>query len=91
MSTVVFWGRFDAVRHHLVTWLRALGRDQPFVLTGIGFDWLEGRFTTAIRDPRALARRFYAFCPDIVDQGTETVAALADELRQSLRLYCCWD
>lgn len=61
------------------------------MLTGIGFDWLEGRFTTAIRDPEALARRFYAFCPDMVEQGTETVAALEDELRRSLHLYCWWD
>lgn len=75
----------------IIAWLRALGRDQPFVLTGIGFDWLEGRFTTAIRDPEALARRFYAFCPDIVEQGTETVGELEDELRRSLHLYCWWD
>src|SRR5438046_10682364 len=33
-----------------------------------------------------LARRFYAFCPDIVEQGTETVAALARDLLESLRL-----
>ena len=75
----------------IVTWLRALERDQPFVLTGIGFDWLEGRFTSAIRDPGLLASRFHAFCPDIVDQGTGTVAALEDELRRSLHLYCWWD
>lgn len=75
----------------IVAWPRDLERDQPFVLTGMGFDWLEGRFQTEIRDGDALARRFYAFCPDIVDQGTETVAALATELRQSKRLYCWWD
>lgn len=75
----------------IIAWLRALGRDQPFVLTGIGFGWLEGRFTAAIRDPEALARRFYAFCPDIVERGTGTVAALEDELRRSLHLYCWWD
>ena len=75
----------------IVAWLRALGRDQPFVLTGIGFDWVEGRFTTDLRDPAALARRFYSFCPDIVDQGTETIAALVDELRRSRHLYCWWD
>ena len=28
---------------------------------------------------------------DIVDQGTETLAALADELRRSLHLHCWWD
>lgn len=75
----------------VATWLRALERDQPFVLTGIGFDWVEGRFTTDVRDPAALARRFYSFCPDIVDQGTETIAALVDELRRSRHLYCWWD
>jgi hypothetical protein len=75
----------------IVAWLRALGRDHPFILTGIGFDWLEGRFRSAIPDAGALARRFYAFCPDIVDQGTETVEALARELAESQRLYCWWD
>lgn len=75
----------------IVAWLRALGRDQPFVLTGIGFDWIEGRFTTDLRDPATLARRFYSFCPDIVDQGTETMTALVDELRRSRQLYCWWD
>lgn len=28
----------------IVAWLRALEREQPFVLTGMGFDWLDGRF-----------------------------------------------
>lgn len=75
----------------IVAWLRALERDHPFALTGMGFDWVEGRFRSAIRDADALARRFYAFCPDIVDQGTETVDALARELGESQRLYCWWD
>ncbi len=65
--------------------------DHPFVLTGMGFDWVEGRFRSAIGDADALARRFYAFCPDIVERGTETVAALARELSESQRLYCWWD
>lgn len=75
----------------VVAWLRVLERDHPFALTGMGFDWVEGRFVGEIRDPDALARRFYAFCPDIVDQGTETVAALAQELEESQALYCWWD
>jgi len=37
--------------------LRALEGDQSFILTGIGFDWLEGRFRSVIRDVDALARR----------------------------------
>ena len=75
----------------IVAWLRALERDQPLVLTGIGFDWIEGQFTGGMGDAAALARRFYAFCPDIVDQGTATVEGLAAELRKSKALYCWWD
>lgn len=75
----------------IAAWLRTLARDHPFVLTGIGFDWLEGRFRSAIPDADVLAKRFYAFCPDIVEQGTTTVDALARELRESQRLYCWWD
>jgi len=75
----------------IITWLKTLQRDQPFILTGVGFDWLEGRFTTPLADADGLARRFNAFCPDIVTQGTGTVAALARELRASSRLYCWWD
>ena len=75
----------------IVTWLRALERDEPFVLTGIGFDWIEGRFTGDLGDADALARRFAVFCPDVVDQGTGTVAALARELKKTKVLYCWWD
>ena len=33
---------YDIGPDSIVAWLEALRRDQPFVLTGIGFDWLEG-------------------------------------------------
>jgi hypothetical protein len=82
---------YDIGPDSIVAWLRALERDHPFVLTGMGFDWVEGRFRSAIGDADGLARRFYAFCPDVVDQGTETVDALAQELGESQRLYCWWD
>jgi hypothetical protein len=75
----------------VIAWLRTLESDHPFVLTGIGFDWVEGHFRSAVRDADALARRFYAFCPDVVEQGTGTVDALARELIESQRLYCWWD
>ena len=82
---------YDIGPDSIVAWLKVLERDHPFVLTGMGFDWVEGRFRSAIRDANALARRFYAFCPDVVSQGTETVEALAQELVASQRLYCWWD
>jgi len=82
---------YDIGPDSIVAWLETLEHDQPFILTGIGFDWLEGRFTTPLADPEGLARRFNAFCPDIVTQGTGTVESLAQELRRSAHLYCWWD
>ena len=82
---------YDIGPDSIVAWLSALQRDQPFVLTGIGFDWVSGRFTTPLTDAEGLAQRFNAFCPDIVTQGTGTVAALARELKRSGELYCWWD
>ena len=39
----------------------------------------------------ALALEQYAFCPDIVDQGCESVGRLADSLAKSSRWYFWWD
>jgi len=61
-----------------------------FVLTGVSFEHLEGFFTTPVKDRKALARRMYQFCPDIVDQGVGSVAKLADALRGD-SLYFWWD
>ena len=53
----------------VVAWLRELDKADPFELTGAGFDYVEGYFKNAPKDPHALARNIYAFCPDFVDQG----------------------
>ena len=82
---------YDIAPDSIIAWLRTLERAHPFVITGIGFDWVEGRFLAGIPDADALARRFYAFCPDIVDQGAGSVEELAQELRRSSVLYCWWD
>jgi hypothetical protein len=74
----------------VIGWMRELEKDQPFVLTGIGFDFMEGRFVGPVRDTRTLARRMYEFCPDIVDQGVESVDQLAAELEKGA-FYFWWD
>jgi len=74
----------------IIKWLKELEQEQPFVLTGVGFDYLEGNFTAPLKDPRGLAKRMYKFCPDIVDQGVGTVENLAKELQKG-RLYFWWD
>jgi hypothetical protein len=74
----------------VIAWMKELEAEQPFVLTGIGFDYMEGRFTAPVKDPSGLARRMYQFCPDIVDQGVGTVDKLAEELQKE-SLYFWWD
>jgi hypothetical protein len=82
---------YDLPTSAIADTLRALHDDEPFVLTGIGFDYVEGRFRHEVRDPLTLAHRVYALCPDIVHQGMGSVNALADEIRRTNRLYCWWD
>ncbi|HET7461324.1 MAG TPA: DUF4253 domain-containing protein [Longimicrobium sp.] len=79
----------DGVAH----WLAALEREYPFTITGIGYDEVEGRFDRPLTRAQAagVAKRVYAFCPDVVDQGTRTVRALEAEIRDRRTLYCWWD
>jgi hypothetical protein len=74
----------------VIAWLRELHQEQPFILTGIGFDYMEGHFTSPLKDPEAIAKRMYEFCPDIVDQGSGSVSDLARELRNG-NIYFWWD
>ena len=53
----------------VIAWLRELDRDEPFELIGAGLDFVEGGFTSPVRDRAKLAQRLYSFCPDFVDQG----------------------
>jgi hypothetical protein len=82
---------YDKDTKALIAWLRVLEREQPFELTGVGYDFLSGRFTSPVKDPVGLAKRMYAFCPDIVDQGVGSVEALAAALRREGTLYFWWD
>ena len=60
-------------------------------LTGGGGDWLSADITREPEDWLAFAREVYAFCPDIVDQGTNDVDTLAEEMRRRRLLYLWWD
>jgi hypothetical protein len=82
---------YDLMPSDIIRWLRALEKLQPFVLDCIGHDFLEGRFTAPLKDAAQLAKSIYEFCPDVVDQGTETVQRLAAELKKTKRLFLWWD
>jgi hypothetical protein len=59
--------------------------------TGAALDWFEARLLRPPTDYLAFAKELFAVCPDIVTQGTNTVAALAAELRRNNLLFCWWD
>jgi hypothetical protein len=81
----------DVANSDVLSWLMELEREQPFDILQIGYDMVEGRFRSAIGDPQDLAKRMYRFCPDIVDQGFGSVAALAEALAKKSTLYLWWD
>jgi ankyrin repeat protein len=82
---------FEVYPQDVVQWLDELEKSQPFVLTGVGFDWCEGTFTKPLVDSKKLAKKMYEFCPDIVDQGTGDVSRLALELKKTQRFFFWWD
>ena len=77
----------DDVIARLQQWDAAFGLD----MQGVGFDWLEATFFRKPTDMAAFAEQVYEFCPDVVDQGTDTVEALAEEMRRTNTLYLWWD
>ena len=60
-------------------------------ITGAYMDSLEAEFVRQPDDMLAFAREVYAFCPDVVDQGTGDVEALAEEMRRFNTVYLWWD
>ena len=82
---------YDLDNIDVISWLEELDREQPFLLFRVLARTLAGVFLTNIKDPQALAERMYVFCPDIVDQGVETVERLAEVLEKERSLYFWWD
>jgi hypothetical protein len=77
----------DAVIERLQQWDTEFGLE----IHGVGFDWVEASFREQPADMAAFAAQVYQWCPDVVDQGTETVARLAQEMARSNTLYLWWD
>lgn len=77
----------DSVIARLKQWDAEFG----LAVRGAGFDWVEAVLERPPSDMRGFAESVYAFCPDVVEQGTQTVAALAEEMRRAGTLYLWWD
>ena len=79
-------GSIDTGR--IIQRLRELEKIQPFILTGIGHDFLAGKFTTPINDPADIAKRMYEICPEIGNNARE---GLAKRMPGKPEFYFWWD
>lgn len=82
---------YDIGSDALITTLKSWHAETPFEIIGADYDWLEARLLKAPADWDAMAEKVYALCPDVVEQGTLTVAALAAEIKETGTLYLWWD
>jgi hypothetical protein len=64
----------------------------PFEITGADTDWVEVHLNHITSAAAAeFANEVYEFCPDLTDQGTETVENLAAEILHTQRVFLWWD
>ncbi|WP_279361754.1 DUF4253 domain-containing protein [Xanthomonas sacchari] len=82
---------YDMDHEAVMVRYRAWDARYGLVLVGAGEDWLEVELRSPPPDWDAFAREVYAFCPDTVDQGVESVEALAAQMRQSRSVFLWWD
>jgi hypothetical protein len=65
---------------------------QPFEITGADIDWVEVHLDKLNSSSAlAFAGEVYEFCPDLTEQGAETVENLAAEMLETKRLFLWWD
>jgi ankyrin repeat protein len=84
----------------VISWLMAMETENSFVLTGCGFDFLDGRVAQPVKNAEHLAAQMIAFCPDMVDQAgfeisslsrPDQIAAVAAALSSSGSFGFWWD
>lgn len=63
----------------------------PFTVYGADRDWVALEFDVPTDDALTFASEIIAFCPDVLDEDTPTPQALADDLRETRRLFLWWD
>lgn len=75
---------------HLIAWLDALEKDEPFTLDEIGVDYVAGRFTSVPADAAAVARRCAQISPELVKGSGSAIDLLTEEIRSNRTLYLIW-
>jgi hypothetical protein len=82
---------YDVGSKDVIRALKRVEKKNPFVITAVGAELLIGRFRGPVKDAAGLAKVLAKLAPDVVSQGTETVAALARDLAKKRELFLWWD
>ncbi|MCA9708230.1 MAG: DUF4253 domain-containing protein [Myxococcales bacterium] len=81
---------YDVSEGDVLRWALHVQRAHPFRITAVAYDRLQGTFLSELPEPALMAARIYAICPDAVDQGYMSLAALAQGVRRR-ELSLWWD
>jgi Domain of unknown function (DUF4253) len=82
---------YDLNTEDLIAKLKALSLTIGIDIVSAVTDTIEFDRLSDPVDFTAFCADLYEFCPDIVDQGTETLEALEAEIRSSRRVFLWWD
>lgn len=82
---------YDITNDSLISIIKTFDREYSLELLGASGDWCEFIIQKEPQNWTQLANEVYKVCPDVVDQGTGTIQALADEMKKTRRLYFWWD
>ncbi|HXB41671.1 MAG TPA: DUF4253 domain-containing protein [Bacteroidia bacterium] len=84
-------GNYDITNDSLLKVIRVFDEKYQLDLIGASGDWCEFIIQSEPTNWFEFAGEVYKVCPDVVDQGTGTKEALAEEMKKTKRLYFWWD
>ncbi len=82
---------WDITNDSLITIIKTFDKKYSLELIGASGDWCEFIINNEPNNWTQFAEEVYKVCPDVVEQGTGTIQALADEMKRTKRLYFWWD
>jgi hypothetical protein len=82
---------WEITNDSLLSLIKNFDNKYSLELIGASGDWCEFLIHNEPKNWTQLAKEVYKVCPDVVDQGTGTVEALAVEMKKTKRLYFWWD
>lgn len=82
---------WDITNDSLMSIIKMFDKSYSLELIGASGDWCEFIIHKEPKSWTKFATEVYKVCPDVVDQGTGTVEALAEEMKRTKRLYFWWD